>query len=291
MKKWTRFLLPLFCLSILAGCAHDAEHSPPQTDADASVVHNTVVRIIDRTKEEGFSYDTALEKFFEDGENEYFFGGIYSAYILAEYADGTQRTVAEALGRGDMTIADLDHFGVRYIAAPKQQEPPAEMHIPKEPPELTVLCGEKTVTAMRGTSSWTYAQGDGTSVSICADSAHPLQAREHMPILDLLPSYFSHIDPLAAYLHWDITPDEVFVRAWSEAEWGNADAAGEELAVKMPAPDFAGVTVSLKDGNYIYEVIAEWNMPDKFGGTAAYSFRTAKPIWNTQPIEDVTYEG
>ncbi len=291
MKRPNRFFLLLICLAFFTGCAQSAEQPPEETGAAASTIHNTVVKIIDRTKEEGFSYDTALEKFFEDAENEYFFSGIYSEYILAEYTDGTQRTVAEALAREDMTIADLDRFGVRYIMTPKQQEPPAEMHIPKEPPELTVLCDEKTVTAMRGTSSWTYAQQDGTSVSICADSMHPLSAKEHMPVLDLLPSYFSHIDPLAAYLHWDITPDTVFVRAWNEADWGAADAAGEELAVKMPAPDFADFTVSLKDGNYIYEVIAEWNTQESFGGTASYSFCTAKPIWNTQPIGDVTYEG
>ena len=291
MKKWTRFLLPLFCLSILAGCAHDAEYSPPQSDADTSVVHNTVVKIIDRTKEEGFAYDTALEKFFEDKENEYCFGGIYSQYIIAEYSDGTQRTVKEALARDDMTIADLDRFGVRYIVNPKQRGNHSEAITLKEPPELTVQSGGESVTALRGTSSWTYDEEDGTSVSICADSMHPLSAKEHMPILDLLPSYFSHIDPLAAYLHWDITPDKVFVRAWNEAEWGNADAVGKEIAAISMNDGFADFTIELEDGNYIYEVIAEWNMPDKFGGTASYSFCTAKPIWNTQPIGDVTYEG
>lgn len=37
-----------------------------------------VVNIIDRTKAEGLPYDMAVEKFFEDGDNEYYFSGIYS---------------------------------------------------------------------------------------------------------------------------------------------------------------------------------------------------------------------
>lgn len=50
----------------------------------------------------------------------------------------------------------------------------------KEPPALTVVCGDKTVEALRGTTSWMYQNEDGTSTGIESDSMHPLQAKEYM---------------------------------------------------------------------------------------------------------------
>ncbi len=37
------------------------------------------------------------------------------------------------------------------------------------------------------------------------------------------------------------------------------------------------ISIELKNGNYIYEVVAEWNSYDKFSGTAHYSFYTITP--------------
>ena len=44
-----------------------------------------------------------------------------------------------------------------------------------KPPELTVLYGKESIKALRGTTSWTYANDDGTSTSEQSDSLHPLQ--------------------------------------------------------------------------------------------------------------------
>lgn len=77
---------------------------------------NPIVNIVDRTKTEGFPYDMAEEKFFEDGDNEYYFSGIYSHYVIVHYEDGSQEDIVTALNAGRATIADLDKFDVNYKA-------------------------------------------------------------------------------------------------------------------------------------------------------------------------------
>lgn len=74
---------------------------------------------IDPTDDANFAYDTAEEKFYEDENNEYFFGGIYSQYVIVHYTDGTQEDIVTALNAGRAAIADLDKFGIRYWAEPK----------------------------------------------------------------------------------------------------------------------------------------------------------------------------
>ncbi len=168
---------------------------------------------------------------------------------------------------------------------------PLDETVLETPPELTVLYNETSVNALKGTSSWTYKEEDGNFVSINADSMHPLNAKEYMPSLKLLPSQFSHIDPNAAYLYFEVIPDEVTVRCWSEESWGNPNAKSEEVDVyilmfdsSVDVPNFDSDTeippsihIELKDGNYIYEVMAKWDSRELYGGTALYSFSTFKP--------------
>lgn len=153
------------------------------------------------------------------------------------------------------------------------------------PPELTILYGKESIKALRGTTSWTYANDDGTSTSEESDSLHPLQAKDYMTPLSLLPSTLSSANPLEVNLRWDYVPDEVTVHCWSEECWGQTgdyNNTSEEIPVKILMIDSDGetepiITTELKDGNYIYEVTAEWNSYDKFSGTAHYSFYTITP--------------
>lgn len=159
----------------------------------------------------------------------------------------------------------------------------------KSPPVLTVVCGEETVEALRGTTSWLYQNEDGTGSGIEADSMHPLQAKEYMTQLDLIPTPISSIDPLKAYLQWNTIPDKVLVRCWNEEYWGQSTAESEEIPVSILMIDSNFetapiISVELKDGNYIYEVVAEWNSSEMYGGTAYYSFYTVKPDMKWQPI-------
>ena len=75
--------------------------------------------ITDPTDDPNFAYDTAVEKIFEDTNNEYFIGGLYSQNIIVHYNDGTQEDIVTALNSGKATFADMDRFGIRYWAEPK----------------------------------------------------------------------------------------------------------------------------------------------------------------------------
>jgi len=90
----------------------DTEQKSP---IEAQQPLNPIVNIVDRTKTEGQPYDMAEEKFFEDGNNEYYFSGIYSHYVIVHYEDGSQEDIVIALNAGRATIADLDKFEVDYI--------------------------------------------------------------------------------------------------------------------------------------------------------------------------------
>ena len=170
----------------------------------------------------------------------------------------------------------------QQIQFPKNNAVSQETATLKEPPALTVVYGENnSIEALRGTSSWMYANEDGTWTGIEADSMHPLNAKEYMPYLELLPIITSSRSHLKVRMQWDTIPDKVTIRCWSDEYWGQYDAESEEISVKVlcidssdgGAPCFSG---ELKDGNYVYEVIAEWSSAETYHGNACYSFYTVK---------------
>ena len=81
---------------------------------------NLQFEIRDRAKEENLPCDDALEKFYEDESNEYYFSAIKSHYVIVTYNDGTLEDIVTALHAGRVTIADLDKFGIEYYINPKQ---------------------------------------------------------------------------------------------------------------------------------------------------------------------------
>lgn len=239
-----------------------------------------VAEIRDKAKEENLPCDTALEKFYEDESNEYYFSVIKSQYVVVTYNDGSSEDIVTALTAGRVAIADLDEFGIEYHTEPKP--------ILQEPPTLYVLAGEIQIEGLMGTSSWIYPDENGELTGIMGDSQHPLLKKEITPVLDLVPTYLSAFDPLGARLQFgvapnEVMPDEIFVRCWSEDDWENAGAESEDIAVTI---DNGNIFIQLKDGNYIYEVVATWNSSDKHRGTVSYSFCTAKPLWKQFPPID-----
>ena len=81
--------------------------------------NDSIREITDPTDDPNFTYDTAVEKIFEDENNEFFIGGLYSQHIIVYYTDGTQENIVTALDAGRATFVDLDKFGIRYWAEPK----------------------------------------------------------------------------------------------------------------------------------------------------------------------------
>ena len=104
-----RLITVLFLLSLLTGCAK-AMQQP--------VEEITIVKITDGSKEEGFTFATALELIYQDKENQYYLPGLYSSVIIVEYSDGTSEDIKAALEAGRATIADLDLYNISYYSEP-----------------------------------------------------------------------------------------------------------------------------------------------------------------------------
>ena len=159
-----------------------------------------------------------------------------------------------------------------------------------EPPELLVACGEKQITALKGTYSWTYQNKDGTSTGIEADGMHPLECQEYMETLPIGYSTISSRDSFLASFQFEVAPDEMIIQYWSADEWNHPEAKSEELSVQAIEVDFADgrnttdYQARLLEGNYIYQVIAKWNGREEYGGTAYYSFYTVMGDYEIVPI-------
>lgn len=144
----------------------------------------------------------------------------------------------------------------------------------KAPPALTVICGTETVNALGGTYSWSYQNDDGTWIGVESDCIHPLDSKEYMTPLQIHYTPDSSVDPLRAYLKWDILPDKVTVNCWSGEYWGVYDAESESVFAETDPQNPDRYTIKLKDGEYIYDVVAQWRGKETWNGTAHFSFYT-----------------
>ncbi len=156
----------------------------------------------------------------------------------------------------------------------------------KTVPTLTVYCGENSTEALTGTQEWWYDNGDGTQTSFIADSLHPLQCKEYMTPLTILPSIQSAL-PLAARLEFSVAPDTVSARSWSADSFygpgepvddGYYEALTYILEPEGGTEDVRQYFVELTYGGYVYEIIATWDSYERFGGEVRYSFYTEAPM-------------
>ena len=86
----------------------------------------------------------------------------------------------------------------------------------REVPKLFVSTSEVEIEALKGTRSWFFIDDNGETVAIAGDSNHPLLKKPSTPVLDLVPTYLSSIDPLVTQLRFwaapnNIVPDKVVV--------------------------------------------------------------------------------
>lgn len=129
----------------------------------------------------------------------------------------------------------------------------------EEPPALAVISDNISCSALLGTYSWQSPNGDGTATGVEVDSAHPLDCKDLLVPLETTET--------AAALRFNEEPDAILsVRCWSDEHWSDPSA-------KSGAVTMNGSEVELKPGGYIYEVKAEWNAENGYGGGIAnYSF-------------------
>ena len=100
--------------------------------------------------------------------------------------------------------------------------------------------------------------GDGTWKGVEADSSHPLEWQKF-----LVPMTTSDD---TVELYFDVQPQEMSVRCWSDANWGKVNAKEENA-------NLSGNKLELKEGGYIYEVVATWTGENLAAeGTAYYAF-------------------
>lgn len=78
-----------------------------------------MVDIWDRTITEPIACASALEKFWEDETNEYYFGCIKSRYVIVMDSTGRTVDVVTALKEGLITVETLDYYGIKYITVAK----------------------------------------------------------------------------------------------------------------------------------------------------------------------------
>ena len=132
MRKHIALLLALVCVLGLVGCSPQGPQDitiPTQNNEEISRtdiqseseqdLQFEIVEIRDREKEEGLPCDTALEKFYEDESNEYYFSVIKSQYVVVTYNDGSSEDIVTALNADRITMADLNKFNIEYRIEPK----------------------------------------------------------------------------------------------------------------------------------------------------------------------------
>jgi len=128
-----------------------------------------------------------------------------------------------------------------------------------EPPNLHVMAGNVSTQALSGTCTWAWEKAFGQWEGMCRDSMPALSCKE------LLEGMYAEEEQ--AILAFGTVPDRVTVQCWPDTQWDNPDAEPIQIPVN-------GQTITLRDGGYIYEVVAQWNETDDRGfyGTAYYCF-------------------
>ena len=142
-----------------------------------------------------------------------------------------------------------------------------------EPPDLKILDSTCLgIVANKGTYSWKSDNGDGTWKGVEADSSHPLEWQEF-----LVPMTTSDD---TVELFFDVQPQEVSIRCWSDVNWGKVNAKDENT-------NLTGNKLELKDGGYIYEVVAKWTGENLAAeGAVYYGFYVIKDDHTHVPAED-----
>lgn len=126
-----------------------------------------------------------------------------------------------------------------------------------KPPVLKVTCGGGSLESSSGNYSWTRLNKDGTYSSAVACGAHPLEFRN-------APSLTTTAD--TAELSLAGSPSLVEAVCWPDSQWGDTQAAGQELSMARNSVTLDHV-LELKQGGWIYSVTARWA-----SGSAQYVF-------------------
>lgn len=240
----------------------------PFRDLESSKIMSATVRLIPPDKtiqitdiEELTKYLNAVVIYNKDNSYTKSYGqGVIFALKLS---DGTQ---IEVMAYNPFLVIDGVGYKTKYepcealnAYANKLLNDENANIILEEPPRLTVISDETALDTMLGTYSWLKSNSDGTSTATEADSPHPLDCDELLLKFETTET--------TATLNFTEKPDSILnIQCWNEEHWNNPNANSEKVAINK-------YEIELKQGGYIYEVVAEWNTEKSgYGGIAHYYF-------------------
>lgn len=126
----------------------------------------------------------------------------------------------------------------------------------KEPPELTLHCGESTAAVQPSSYNWDYSISEDERSGVIACGAHPLQFEDYVTLQPENGEVL--LDFAAAPKNWSVT-------CWSAEHHGQTEAPA--INVTLTENGFLA-----NEGECIYMVSASWDTP-LYSGTAEYVFR------------------
>lgn len=143
-------------------------------------------------------------------------------------------------------------------------------------PKLMVSCNGIWAETVKGTTEWTYNNGNGTMQTINGDSAHPTDRIDYLLPIALKVKRTDDV-LTAVTMNFDIKPDKIEVNSWFLAKNGNTKPFDAEKK---------GMDIFLNQSKEtcIYEVVATWNSSDKYYGTVRYSFCVAEQEEESEEI-------
>lgn len=270
MKKQKMIILSAACilvLGIVAAAFAVGSGKKPYKDLDASGIMSAKVRLSPPDKTIQITDINRLAEYLRDvviyhEDNSYTESAGQGVTFMLTMTDGTQ---TEIMAYNPFLVIDgvgyqteyapceaLDNYANGLLNAKDANI------ILEEPPALAVVSDQTSVGALSGSYSWQKTNPDGTVTAMQADSAHPLDCKDSFTLLET--------SEMTARLQFTQRPDTIlFVRCWSDAHWADTGADSEDVTVN-------GTVIDLKPGSYIYEVGAEWDTANGYGGTAYYSF-------------------
>ncbi len=103
--------------------ASEQENETSDNSGEESVSEERTFVIVDKRSEQGVWSDM-LDTFYTDDVFMYYFGSYpQHEYIIVEYSDGTTQNIKQALEDGNITVMDLDIYGIDYLKYPKSGIP------------------------------------------------------------------------------------------------------------------------------------------------------------------------
>lgn len=141
-------------------------------------------------------------------------------------------------------------------------------------PSLTVSEISGSIEAMK-LSYLIIEQSYSSSNTFLSGTQSALKSHYKAPVLNITPTNTSSQPPFDAFLIFDVAPDEVRVRCWESNVLDDADAENKAETIAATKDLEGNFVVKLKSGEYLYEVLANWNTNAEFVGQGFYTFKSS----------------